>query len=113
MCWDMLYGTFIRTTDPDTDFAQLIAPDVFFSLFLHTLVYFAAYLALVKLFRLPYYPIAFLAGIIVLMCLGFAGRLARVKGIRAYNEKHAKTKEDKKDAAKVIRRGYFTWMFFS
>ena len=112
MCWDILYETFIRTTDPDTEFAQLVAPDVFFSLFLHTLVYFAAYLALVKLFDLPYYPLAFLSGIIVLMCLGFAGRLARVKGIRDYNEKYA-NEEDHKDAAKVIRRGYFTWMFFS
>ena len=52
----MLYGTFIRTTDPDTEFAQLVAPDVFFSLFLHTLIYFAAYLTIVKLFDLPYSP---------------------------------------------------------
>jgi hypothetical protein len=112
MCWDMLYETFIRTTDPDTEFAQLVAPDVFFSLFLHTLVYFAAYLALVKLFDLPYYPLAFLAGIIVLMCLGFAGRLARVKGIR-HSIAAVAPSAAKREAVEIIRRGYFTWMFFS
>jgi len=111
--WDLLYSTFLRTTDPSTSYSELIASDVFFSILFHEWIYLAVYVFITRLFELPCHPLLFLAGLTVIMTFGYVGRLARVKGLNHYYVNTAKYDEEtaRRESQAVLRRAYFSYVF--
>jgi uncharacterized protein YacL len=111
--FEIFYKTFLHTTDPHTDYNELISFNVLFSIFVHVILYTVAYFLLTRLFNLPKKFFLFITGLIVVMILGYFGRLARVKSI--YNALLEET--DKANAREksmnVLRNAYFTWYYLS
>jgi len=110
---ELFYKTFLETTDPYTGYEQLFSSKVVVSIIVNSFLYFIAYVMLTHLFNFSKKYVLFATGIIVVMILGYFGRLARVKSI--YNvllEDHDKSKAREK-AMKVIRKSYFTWYFLA
>jgi hypothetical protein len=67
-----------------------------------------------KLFGLPKKMTQVIIGLIVIMVLGYIGRLARVKSM--YNvllETYGDEDESHEMATKQLRNAYFTWYFLS
>jgi hypothetical protein len=111
---DILYNTFLFTTDPDTPYSDLLSQDVLFSIVVHTVLYLVAYFVLVTLFDLPNKPLLFVATLLLIMILGFIGRLARTKGVCNILVKRGENPFAAKEAAmKIMRNAYFTWYFLS
>ena len=75
------FETFLKTTDPYTPYSKVMTKEVMFSILFHLAAYFLAYFGLVKLFKLPYKPKAMVIFLLVVMTLGFYGRLFRVKSM--------------------------------
>jgi len=108
---ELFYKTFLETTDPYTGYDQLFSFKVTFSILVNAFLYFLAYFILTHLFNFSKKYVLFAGGILVVMILGYFGRLARTKSI--YNvllEEHDKAKAREK-AMKIIRKSYFTWYF--
>jgi hypothetical protein len=111
---DILYNTFLFTTDPETQYSELLSKDVLFSIVIHLALYLIAYLLLVGLFDLPNKPLLFAGGLLIIMILGFVGRLARTKGIyQVFLQRGESRISARQIAMKVTRDAYFTWYFLS
>jgi hypothetical protein len=108
------FETFLKTTDPYTPYSNVMTKEVMFSILFHLIAYFLAYYGLVKLFKLPYKPKAMVIFLLVVMTLGFYGRLFRVKSMfETYQKMGMETKEAREKASSMLRTGYFTWYFLS
>ena len=108
------FETFLKTTDPYTPYSKVMTKEVVFSILFHLTAYFMAYFGLVKLFKLPYKPKAMIIFLLVVMTLGFYGRLFRVKSMfETYKKMGMEAKEAREKASDMLRTGYFTWYFLS
>ena len=110
---EFLYKNFLKTTDPNTEYRELVSISVIFSIIINAVLYIVAYFLLTRLFNLPKKFFVFIIGLIIVMIFGYIGRLARVKSI--YNALLEET--DKANAREksmdIVRNSYFTWYFLS
>ena len=110
--FDVLYKIFLETTDPKTEFDRLYSLDIAFSILIHLFFYVIVYMLLVQLFGLPYRPISVLFLLLVVVIVGYYGRLQRSKSIYSVLKNMGYTdKESHNKAMATIRNGYFTWYF--
>ena len=107
------FESYLRTTDPTVDYSTLVDIHVGFSIVFHTLVYFLLFTITTRFFfgrtkSLSYLPVV----LIVVMVLGYIGRLYRSKTIyqgfldRNYNESEAL-----KETRDYMKTAYFTFYF--
>ena len=111
---EIFYKTFLKTTDPYTDYSALASFEVIFCIFVNLFFYTGAYYILMKLFSFPKKMMQVVIGLVVIMILGYIGRLARVKSM--YNvllETHRDEAESHEMATTQLRNAYFTWYFLS
>ena len=110
---EIFYRTFLKTTDPRTEYSALVSFEVVFCIFVNLVFYTGAYFILMKLFGFPKKMTQVVIGLIIIMILGYIGRLARVKSM--YNVLRETNEEEKahKKATKQLRKAYFTWYFLS
>jgi hypothetical protein len=83
---DLLYSTFLDTTDPATPYSSLLSVGPGVSIILHTSAYLLVYVCLAELFGLPADTLTLgylVAGLLLIMVAGYIGRLARSKSIMA------------------------------
>lgn len=110
---EIFYKTFLKTTDPRTEYSTLVSFEVIFCILVNLVFYVGAYFILMKLFGLPKKMTQVIIGLIIIMVLGYIGRLARVKSM--YNVLCEYNEEEKahKMAKTQLRNAYFTWYFLS
>ncbi len=110
--FDLLYSTFLETTDPVSPYTSLISVGVLASIVLHLLVYLLIYMALAEVFDLPNDPFIVVVVLVLVMVFGYIGRLARSKSIMAVQIEHGETIPVARQIAKhTLRPAYFTWYF--
>jgi len=109
---DIFQNVFLDTTDPRTKYTRLMAIDVGFCIVINIALYIVFYYILIHVFRLPN-RMTFLVGcLIVIMTLGYIGRLSRSKSVfRVYLERGDSHEDAYWKTVKDIRRAYFTWYF--
>jgi hypothetical protein len=104
---EAFHRLFIVTTDPATPYIRLLNFDVFLSVFIHAIVYTISYVLICKLFGITTWKknlnIVFF-GLIILMILGYFGRLYRTKSIAVVVKSDQVAKHQ-------VRNGYFGWYF--
>ena len=111
---EIFYKTFLKTTDPYTEYGALASFEVIFCILVNLVFYVAAYFALTKLFGLPKKMTQVVIGLSVIMVLGYIGRLARVKSMyNVLRKDHEEESESYKKATTQLRNAYFTWYFLS
>jgi len=109
---DILQNVFLDTTDPKTDYTRLIAFDVVFAIIVNICFYSLFHYLLIKLFRFPQKMTLFVYILIVIMVLGYIGRLFRSKSVyRTYLERGFSEKDAYMQTIQDIRYAYFTWYF--
>lgn len=111
---EIFYKTFLKTTDPRTEYGALVSFEVIFCILVNLFFYTGAYYILMKLFGFPKKMMQVVIGLIVIMVLGYIGRLARVKSM--YNvllETRGDEAESHEMATTQLRNAYFTWYFLS
>jgi hypothetical protein len=111
---EIFYKTFLKTTDPRTEYSALVSFEVIFCIFVNLCFYTGAYYILMKLFGFPKKITQVIIGLIIIMILGYIGRLARVKSM--YNvllETYGDEAESHEMATTQLRNAYFTWYFLS
>jgi len=111
---EIFYKTFLKTTDPYTDYSALASFEVIFCILVNLVFYTGAYYILMKLFGFPKKMMQVVIGLVVIMILGYIGRLARVKSM--YNvllETRGDEAESHEMATTQLRNAYFTWYFLS
>jgi len=110
---EIFYKTFLETTDPNTEYSQLLSFHVIYSIIVNVVLYTIAYGLLVHLFNLPKKFKIFVISIICVMISGYIGRLARVKSIYNVLLENTDIHHAREKAMKTIRQSYFTWYFLS
>ena len=78
----LLCGLYLDTIDPKTEYERLLSYDVVISVFLHTIIYLVmicifTFLLDIKLTKNVYIKLGL--ALIIIMTLGYPGRLARSK----------------------------------
>jgi hypothetical protein len=109
----LLYNTFLETTDPYSPYVRIISLDVCYCIIVNIILYYIAYLGFVYFFHLPKKPNVFLFVLLIVMILGYFGRLARTKGIYQVYSSKMEPEVAREKAMEVIRKSYFTWYFLS
>jgi Na+/melibiose symporter-like transporter len=111
---EIFYKTFLKTTDPYTDYIALASFEVIFCILINLVFYAGAYFILMKLFGFPKKMMQVVIGLVVIMILGYIGRLARVKSMyNVLRETYEDEEKAHKKATKQLRNAYFTWYFLS
>ena len=112
---DLMYSTFLDTTDPTTSYTSLLSIGPVVSIILHTLAYLLVYVCLAEFFGLPADIVTLgylVAALLVIMISGYIGRLARSKSIMAVQVNRGENLETARQIAKqTLRPAYFTWYF--
>ena len=111
----LLCGLYLDTVDPKTNFKRLFSKDVLISIVLHTIIYLAVIYAFTLIFDIKlsskvYTKISI--ALLIVMVLGYFGRLARSKSI--YNAHIARdfSEEDaRKNTINLMNHGYFKFYF--
>ena len=105
----MCYYLFLKTTDPSTSYLRLLSFDVLSSIVFHSLLYTFIVYCLTRMFSFFKLNITFMQMFlvfIVIMCVGYVGRLARVKHV-------AERIGSKEAAMEIVRKAYFVWYFLA
>lgn len=105
---EVLSRLFYETTDPQTPYARLLSFDVALNVIIHAIVYSAVFYLIMILFldkdvsmsKLGYLWL----GLVILMSIGYVGRLCRVKCL-------ANVLKSEEDAMEDLRPAYFVWYF--
>jgi hypothetical protein len=109
---DIFQNVFLDTTDPRTKYTRLMAIDVGFCIVINIALYAVFYYILIHVFRLPNRMTLLVGCLIVIMTLGYIGRLSRSKSVfRVYLERGDSHEDAYWKTVKDIRRAYFTWYF--
>jgi hypothetical protein len=110
---EIFYKTFLKTTDPYTEYSALISFEVIFCILVNLVFYVGAYFILMKLFGFPKKMTQVVIGLIVIMILGYIGRLARVKSMYNVLLENGDQEIAHEIATTQLRNAYFTWYFLS
>lgn len=106
---------FLETTDPDTNFERLLQKDVFLSIVIHTISYvFFVYLFSnifnLKITNKTYAKIIIF--LLIIMIIGYIGRLSRVKSLRNAYISLGENKENANIQSKnLLRNAYYKFYF--
>lgn len=101
---------FYETTDPQTPYSRIVFGwDVWVNIILHAFVYCAIFYGILHLLQIKkIYSkkqwASIWVGLILIMIIGYLGRLCRVKCL-------AKTLESDEEATRQLRNAYFVWYF--
>lgn len=112
---DSLSMLYLDTINPITSYSRLCSLDVLCSIIMHTILYLIIIIVIANIFSLKisslvYRNIVFF--LIVVMCVGYIGRLARAKSIyNALLKKNVKQDEAKRYTMDIMNNGYFTYYF--
>ena len=112
---DFLSATYLKTTNPETNYRDLLSWEVLFSVLLHLALYMFGVYIFCKIFQLKLkseiYANIFVF-LVIVMVLGYFGRLMRVKSLYKAMLKNKDTKETaKKKTEETINAGYFRFYF--
>ena len=111
---ESLTNLYFKTTNPETQYKELLSRDVFVSIIFHTI----SYLILVKIFSFIFsikisnnsYFKLFLF-LIIIMSLGYIGRLYRSKNIYNYYLKYNNKSNANLLTRQLINQDYFKFYF--
>ena len=112
---DLLTKLFFETTYPKTSYYRLLSFDVILSIIIHILayviiIYFLSFIFEFKINRNTYFKITLF--LIIIMILGYFGRLARVKSIYNYLiNKGNKEEESIAISMDLLHKDYFKFYF--
>lgn len=109
--------TYYQTTNPKTDYKELISMNVGKSIFFHTVMYigflyllqFVSNLKIIEskhLFSLTLF-------LIMIMILGYLGRLMRAKAVYEKELTLSNEEDALKNTKRIMDNAYFTWFFLS
>lgn len=111
---ELLTNLYFKTTNPETKFKELLSVDVLLSILFHTI----SYLILVKMFsfifKLKISNNAYLRlsiFLILIMILGYIGRLYRSKKIYKYYLNYYDKDNANLFTKQLINQGYFKFYF--
>jgi hypothetical protein len=110
---EIFYKTFLKTTDPRTEYSALVSFEVIFCILVNLVFYAGAYFILIKLFGFPKKMTQVVIGLIIIMVLGYIGRLARVKSMYNVLLENGDQEIAYETATTQLRNAYFTWYFLS
>ena len=105
------FKTYVETTDPQNDYSVIMSMGVLKSVIIHTIFYFTIYY---YLFKFPIKNYIIIASLVVIMVIGYYGRLYRSKMIYKYHLEEGQEKETaKKITMDYMNQGYFKWYFLA
>jgi hypothetical protein len=110
-------NTFFETIDPKSDYSRLLSLDVFTSVAIHTFLYLLAFCCIICLLNLKvdkkiYYKVFMF--LVIIMPLGYLGRLSRSKSIYNYLISTGKNQEKSRDETmRLMETGYFRFYFLA
>lgn len=105
----MCYSLFLKTTDPSTPYSSLLSIRVGVSIVFHSLLYTCVVYGLTlvfSFFKLNISLMQLFFVFVVIMSVGYVGRLARVKHV-------AERIGSKEAAMEIVRKEYFVWYFLA
>ena len=112
---DSLSILYLETINPITSYSRLCRLDVLCSIVLHTILYVLLIMIISKIFSLNISSAVYtniVLFLIVIMCLGYIGRLARAKSLyNALLKKNVKHDEANRYTIDIMNNGYFTYYF--
>ena len=112
---ESLSKLYLETINPTVSYNRLCSLDVLCSIIVHTILYLLFIIVISNIFSLK---ISFntykniVCFLLVVMCLGYVGRLARSKSL--YNvllNQNIKQNEAKRYTIDIMNNGYFTYYF--
>ena len=109
--------TFFETIDPKSHYSRLLSLDVFMSVVLHVFLYLCALCSIICLLNLKidkniYFKV--FTFLIIIMPLGYLGRLSRSKSIYNYLISTGKNQEkSREEAMRLMEIGYFRFYFIA
>jgi len=112
---DSLHEIYMETTNPKTNYSRLLHIDIAVSILLHTIAYITMFFIVTKLFKVKvsqdiYFKLVIF--LLVIMSLGYFGRLYRVKSLYASLLKRNMSEKDALESTKnMINNAYFTYYF--
>lgn len=111
---ESLFEVYLKTTNPATHYRDLLSTGVLVSLILHTILYCIIFYGLIAFFgakmikQYLYFPLL----LVIVMILGYVGRLYRSKSIYKTLLHLGLNKQNAiKQCSKYMRTGYFTFYF--
>lgn len=112
---DLFTKLFFETTNPKTSYYRLISLDVVLSIIIHIIAYIAIIYLLSFIFEFKINRnvyIKILSFLIIIMILGYFGRLTRVKSIYNYLiKKNVNEKESISISMDLLHKDYFKFYF--
>jgi len=112
---DSLSLLYLDTINPLTSYNRLCSLDVLCSIILHTILYVLIIFIIIRVFSLKissnnYKNIVYF--LLVVMSLGYVGRLARSKSLyNALLKRNVKQHDAKRYTIDIMNNGYFTYYF--
>ncbi len=109
--------TYYQTTNPKTDYKELISMNVGKSIFFHTVIYIGFLYLLQFVSNLKIVEVKHLFSLtlflIMIMVLGYLGRLMRAKAIHEKELTLSNEEDALKNTKHIMDNAYFTWFFLS
>lgn len=106
---------FLETTNPNTNFDRLLQKDVFLSIIIHTISYIFLIYLFSNIFNLKITNKTYTKLIIfllIIMIMGYIGRLSRVKSLRNAQISLGENKENADvKSMNLLRNAYYTFYF--
>lgn len=111
---EVFYETYLNSIDPTKNYYELFNKNIIAAISIHSLIYYSVYMLLVQLFNLEDKSDLFMKVILVVMILGYFGRLYRSKSIYNYYLKNGYDNDESKTVSiNQINHAYFTWYYFA
>lgn len=110
----LFFEVYKDTINPLNNYNILVSYKVLTVIFIHLIFYYSSYRFLVKLFDLPNKSDLVFGFLIIILVVGYFGRLARSKSIfRYFIEKGFDEVRSIKLTNKYMNNAYFKWYFLS
>ena len=114
---DLFSKVFFETTNPNTSYNRLLSFDILISIIFHTLAYIIIICVISNVFNIKTNKKIYIKAsifLIIVMILGYIGRLSRVKSIYNYlSEVGYNNKESTLISMKLLQNDYFKFYFLA
>ncbi len=114
---DLFSKVFFETTNPNTSYNRLLSLDVLVSIIFHTIAYILIIYIISIIFNMKTNKNTYIkvsVFLIIVMILGYIGRLCRVKSIyNYYNQVGYNDKESTVMSMKLLHNDYFKFYFLA
>lgn len=109
---EVFYENYLKSVDPTQSYKSLINRDIIFVIVFHVILYFIFYKFIIEFFEIKDKSNILIPTLIMIMVLGYIGRLMRSKSIFNYYIKNGNSTEKSKTMAMhQINNAYFSWYF--